>query len=278
MFDTMATTEHTGSGDLSRSMALLWGTDEPPSRGPKPGLSVAAVVAAAVELADEEGLAALSMRKVAARLGVGTMSLYRYVPGKGELLDLMLDHVQGPVTEGAYQEARGWRATLELVAQATWDLFLRHPWLLQINQTRPVLGPRSLAAFDAALTGLRGLGLTGQEKVAMLVTIDNFVTGTARMVVLAQQSAEQSGVSDEEFWSAQTPFLNEAMSGGAYPEVAGLPADVFESDGLDILAFGLTPLLDGFAAVIDARAHDPGARPDAAHTLGAAMGACPEAE
>ncbi|MBW1597061.1 TetR/AcrR family transcriptional regulator [Streptomyces sp. JJ38] len=267
----MTTTEHAGSGDLHRSMALLWGTAQPASRGPKPGLSVSAVVAAAVDVADEEGIAALSMRKVAERLGVGTMSLYRHVPGKGELLDLMLDHVQE--IEGL-EEHRGedWRTTLELVARGTWQLCLRHPWLLQINQTRPVLGPNGLAAFDFALAGLRGLGLTGREKVAMLVTLDNYVVGTARTTVLAQRAAEESGVSDEEFWSAQTPYLEKAMASGAYPEVAALPENVFESDGLDLLDFGLEPLLDGFAATIAARA-DLEPEPEPGRTLGTAMSA-----
>ena len=84
-----------GSGDLSRSLELLWGTREPATRGPKAELSLERIVDAAVALADREGLGALSMRRVATELGVGTMSLYRHVPGKGELLDLMLDRVGG---------------------------------------------------------------------------------------------------------------------------------------------------------------------------------------
>ncbi|MGD9485045.1 TetR/AcrR family transcriptional regulator [Streptomyces sp. TRM70308] len=248
----MTTTEHTGSGDLSRSMALLWGEKEPPARGPKPGLTLDAVVTAAVELADAEGLGALSMRKVAARLGVGTMTLYRYVPGKGELLDLMLDKVQGPAEGTDAFRGMGWRAALEFVARGSWELYTSHPWLLQINQTRPVLGPNSMASFDFALAELDGIGLTGQEKVALLVTVDNFVTGTARMAVLARQTAEETGVSDEEFWNAQLPYIETALERGDYPAIAALPDDAFSSD-LDILAFGLEPLLDGFATLIDAR-------------------------
>ncbi|MEE1929613.1 TetR/AcrR family transcriptional regulator [Streptomyces sp. TRM 70351] len=249
----MATTEHTGSGDLSRSMALLWGTGERSQRGPKPGLSVTAVVQAAVELADEEGLAALSMRKVAARLGVGTMSLYRYVPGKGELLDLMLDHVQGPLDHVPEGFGTDWRITLEAVARGSWHLYTTHPWLLQINQTRPVLGPNSMASFDMALAGLDGIGLSGKEKATVLVAVDNYVTGTARMAVLAQQSAAETGVSDEDFWAAQYPYIEKAMNRGDYPQIAALPADTFTSEGPDILEFGLKPLLDGLELMINAR-------------------------
>lgn len=89
----MATIQ-TGGGDPARSMALLWGTEAPPrTRGRKPGLTVGGIATAAIELADTEGLEALSMRRVAQRLGVGTMSLYTYVPGKAELVDVMLDAI-----------------------------------------------------------------------------------------------------------------------------------------------------------------------------------------
>jgi AcrR family transcriptional regulator len=87
--------EYSGSGDPKRTMALLWGIGKKPTRGPKPGLSVGRIVSAAVEVADAEGLGALSMRRVADRLGIGTMSLYTYVPGKAELIDVMLDTVLG---------------------------------------------------------------------------------------------------------------------------------------------------------------------------------------
>ncbi|MBK3547134.1 TetR/AcrR family transcriptional regulator, partial [Streptomyces sp. MBT60] len=85
----------TGSGDIARSLELLWGTGERPSRGPKPGLTLDRIVTAAVAVADAEGLAAVSMRRLSTELGTGTMSLYRYVPGKSELLDLMFDRVLG---------------------------------------------------------------------------------------------------------------------------------------------------------------------------------------
>src|SRR5882757_5683358 len=88
-------TEYTGAGDVTRSMELLWGTQERPSRGPKPSLTLDRIVEAAIELADAEGVTALSMRHVATKLKVGTMSLYRYVPSKAELLDVMVERVVG---------------------------------------------------------------------------------------------------------------------------------------------------------------------------------------
>src|SRR5688500_2426129 len=105
------TTEHSASGDLDRSLALLWEMDHRPTRGPKPALTLERIVTAAITIADAEGLAGLSMRRVAAELGVGTMSLYRYVPGKGELLDLMIDRINEAPRGDAGE--LGWRGVLE---------------------------------------------------------------------------------------------------------------------------------------------------------------------
>src|ERR671914_2667448 len=151
------TMEYSGSGDPGRTMALLWGTPKRPGRGPKPGLSVEQIVDAAIEVADAEGLAALSMRRVADRLGVGTMSLYTYVPGKAELLDLMLDTVLAE--EARPDGAGGWRAGLELRAREDWALFHRHPWILQITPGRSLLGPNETDLFEATLRVVDGIGL-----------------------------------------------------------------------------------------------------------------------
>ena len=116
MTDADATTR--GSrGDATRTMELLWGLAPRPTRGPKQGLTLEAVVDAAVALADAEGIDALSMRRVAEALGVGAMSLYTYVPGKAELVDLMLDRVYGEQLAGIATEG-GWRARLESRARA----------------------------------------------------------------------------------------------------------------------------------------------------------------
>ncbi|MFC9019963.1 TetR/AcrR family transcriptional regulator, partial [Streptomyces albidoflavus] len=130
-----------GQGDAARSLALLWGEGEAGGErtapGPKPALSVAAVVAAAVEVADEGGVAALSMRAVADRLGRSSMALYTYVPGKAELLDLMYDRAHAELP-GAYPQDDGWRAAATAWAADLRALYLRHPWLLQVSYARPV--------------------------------------------------------------------------------------------------------------------------------------------
>jgi AcrR family transcriptional regulator len=152
--------EYSGGGDPKRTMALLWGIGKKPTRGPKPGLSVGRIVNAAIEVADAEGLAALSMRHVADRLGISTMSLYTYVPGKAELIDVMLDAVLGEVAQSGDVDL-GWRAGLERIARENWALYHRHPWMLQVAATsRPPLGPNVIAKYDRELRAVDGIGLT----------------------------------------------------------------------------------------------------------------------
>lgn len=264
------TTEHQHSSGLPRlvrSLDLLWdtggkGSGDRPARGPKPGLTLERIVTTAIDVANREGLAALSMRKVAAELGVGTMSLYRYVPGKSELIDLMADHANAPAedSEGDGPEERpdkGWRARVEDIAQSAWDTYTTNPWLLQVNQARPVLGPGSMGGFDVTLRALEGLGLTGKEKVGLLVAVDNLVVGAARGHVLHHQEVCESGVTDEEFWGAQEPYMVRAMEGGVYPRIAALDEDSFTMGGEEQMRFGLAALLDGFETLIAHRGQPP---------------------
>ncbi|MBU7596999.1 TetR/AcrR family transcriptional regulator [Streptomyces sp. P38-E01] len=246
--------EHTGSGDLTRSLELLWGTKERSTRGPKPGLTLDAIVHAAVELADREGLTALSMRNVAAELGVGTMTLYRYVPGKSELLALMIDHVNGTAEEAEAYRGKDWRATLEWIARDSWEQYVKHSWLLQVNQVRPVLGPNMLGTFNSSLGALEELELTSREKVSLFVAIDGLVTGLARNHILQQQAFEQSGVTDDEFWETQEPFLARAMESGDFPLVAALAEDTFNLRDEDVLELAMRALLDGFETLVRSRA------------------------
>jgi AcrR family transcriptional regulator len=250
-----------GSGNVARSLELMWQGDVQARPGPRPGLTLGQIVVAAVALADREGLSALSMRRVAGELGVGTMSLYRYVPGKGELLDLMLDHVSGMPDDAPDPRSLPWRQLLEEMATGIWDLYQAHPWLLHVNQSRPVLGPNTLAGLNYALAGLADLHLDGRDRIAIILTVESYVLGTARAFLLREHAAEESGVSDEEFWAAQEQTLEKAMATGNYPEVASLSEDAFAITGREALEFGLRPLLDGLEPFLAARARGRPTRP-----------------
>ncbi|GGZ45436.1 TetR family transcriptional regulator [Streptomyces inusitatus] len=251
------TVETSGSGDVTRSLELLWGTAGRPSRGPKPGLTLDRIVTAAVEVADAEGLGAVSMRRIATELGTGAMSLYRYVPGKAELLDLMLDRVSdpGPWEPPAPGERPDWRTAAEAMARGYLALYRAHPWLLKVNQTRTVLGPSALKGLEAALTGLRDMGLTDPELISVIISTQSFVSGIARVETEAAEAAEATGQSHEEFWDRQRPFLERALVSGEYPLVASLREDAF-SDEFDHFEFGLKRLLDGFSVLVRERAEE----------------------
>lgn len=252
--------EYSGKGDPARSLALLWRTSERVSRKGKPDLSVDRIVRAAIEVADTEGLQALSMRRVAERLGVGTMSLYTYVPGKPELLDVMLDTVYGE-TARPEDVPGGWRARLELIARENWALYQRHPWLLQVATSRPVLGPNVTAKYDYELRAIDGIGLTDVEMDSVITLITGFVHGTARGAVEAAQAESQTGMSDEQWWAAHAPFFSLIADPNRFPTAARVGQAAGEALGAAYSAdhafeFGLQRVLDGIQALIDTRSTD----------------------
>jgi AcrR family transcriptional regulator len=256
------TTDYTGGGDPARSLRLLWRDQKRPSRGPRPGLSVDRVVAAATELADAEGLAALSMRRVAERLGVGTMSLYTYVPGKAELLDLMLDTVLAEVARP--DPAGGWRAGLELRAREDWALFHRHPWILQVSPSRSLLGPNETDLFEATMRVVAGTGLSGAEMVLVVSLVAEYTRGAAQTAVGAAQAERRTGISDEQWWAAREPLFDKYFDPGRYPTLTSVASSgAFEPPAGDAaytvaraqesFEFGLPRVLDGIEAFIEGR-------------------------
>jgi AcrR family transcriptional regulator len=251
------TTEFTGSGDPARSLALLWRTGERPTRGRKAELSVDRIVQAAIEVADADGLAALSMRRVAERLGVGTMSLYTHVPGKAELLDVMLDTVLGE-TARLEEVPGGWRARLEQIARENWALFHRHPWMLQIATARPPLGPNVTAKYDYELRAIDGIGLTDVEMDSVLSLVLGHAAGAARSAIEAAQVARLSGESDRQWWEARAPLLDRIFDARRFPTAARVGQAAGEaygaaSDPEHAFEFGLQRVLDGIEALVEAR-------------------------
>ncbi|HWM04795.1 MAG TPA: TetR/AcrR family transcriptional regulator [Actinophytocola sp.] len=247
-----------GRGDPARSMALLWRDgDQPKGRGPKPGLTVDKIVTAAIEVADADGLAALSMRRVAERLGVGTMSLYTYVPAKAELVDLMYDTACGEV---APEPAQGWRPRLERIARAYLDTYRRHPWMLAVMaNSRPPLGPNCIANYDHDLRAVDGIGLSDLEMDSVVAMIYIFVQGAARAAVEAAGSEQDTGVTDQEWWSAYAPLLEKVFDAQRYSvaaRVGAVAGETYQSayDPDHGFNFGLARLLDGVAELVRARA------------------------
>lgn len=233
---------------LSRALGLLWDGLPESDRGPRPKLTLQQVVEAGIRLADAEGIEALSMRKLAQSLNVGTMSLYRYVPSKSELLDLMLDAVVGPSESRKTAVDAGWRAFLATTAREARELYLTHPWTLQANWSRPVLGPNSVADLELFMHGVAALSLGDREKMDLATAIESYVMGSARQELLWLTASSESGLSDDEFWAHQAPTLTRAMESGRFPAMAQMSEDTFDSSWEESFEFGLQLLLDGIEA------------------------------
>jgi AcrR family transcriptional regulator len=209
-------------------------------------------------VADAHGLDALSMRRVAERLGVGTMSIYTYVPGKAELIDVMLDAVHGEA-DGEAVAAGGWREKLEQVARANWDLARRHPWILHVaTAARPPLGPGSIAKYERELAAVADSGLDDVEMDAVITLMNQYAHGAARGAADAADIERSSGMDDQAWWAAAAPWLEKVFDPGRYPLASrvGTAAGEHHNAAYDpqyAFEFGLRRILDGIEALVQRR-------------------------
>ncbi|WP_229397735.1 TetR/AcrR family transcriptional regulator [Micromonospora okii] len=256
--------ERKGKIDPARSLAILWRTSEPTSRSAGPGLSVDRIVRAAVEIADAEGIDALTMRRVSEALGVGTMSVYTYVPGKAELLDVMVDTLYGEMKRPA-ELPGGWRERLEQIARENLELYRAHPWLLRVETSRPVLGPHLLAKYDYELGAVAGIGLDDVEMDAVLTLLLGHVRSAARAALDVIDLERRTGMTDGQWWQSHAPWLEQFMRSGSYPTASRVGTAAGEAHGAAYgpeyaFEFGLQRVLDGIAVVVAERS--AGAGPD----------------
>jgi len=243
--------------DIDRTLGLLWrrtlGTPQG-SRGPKQRVSVDEVIRAAIAVADADGLPAFSMRKVADQLGLKLMSIYTYVPGRSELIGLMVDEVAG---ERAFPPHPGpLRERITGVARQMWDEYHRHPWLLQVENSRPWIGPNVSDRYEWQLAAIEGAGFTDLEMDQVITMLCSFTAGAARSSIDTRRTTEQSGISDAEWWAVNAPVLERVMPGDAYPisgrvgQAAGLEYNAV-GDPERSFRFGLDRILDGLERLLD---------------------------
>ena len=212
--------------DLPREVALLWGRRPAGRRGRRPTLDVEEITRAAVRIADAEGLAAVSMARVAQELGNATMALYRHVASKDELLLLMSD---AAIEEPPSRLDGDWREQLTTWASAVLAAIRRHPWHREIPISGPPIGPRNLAWFDRALAALGHTGLGEAEKVSVVLGLLLLVHGQARLSIdLAAGFAEDP----ESFGAGYAAALTAVVDPARFPALGRvMAAGVFGPGG-----------------------------------------------
>ncbi|MFC9943286.1 TetR/AcrR family transcriptional regulator C-terminal domain-containing protein [Streptomyces pratensis] len=215
-------------------------------------LSRERVIRAAIALVDEEGLAALSMRRIATEFGTSTMALYRHVPSKGELVRLMAEAVFGSGPAGP--RPTGWRPMLEREARWLWKQYEQHPWLARAmaHLTRPMASPNAMLFTERVLSALTGLGLAPEQMLHIHLTVLGYAQGIAMAVELELQARQDSGMTADEWMTSMEPRMDAIQTPTAYPVLSTLFGnDSFDLELGTLFEFGLARVLDGVEALVE---------------------------
>jgi AcrR family transcriptional regulator len=228
---------------------FIWQRIERSGRQARPTLTHAQIAAAAIELADAGGLEALTMRRLAERLGVATMGLYRYVRGKDELIELMVDAVYADAATAAADVATDWRAAMDRCAHELRALFSQHPWLSGIGVTSP-LTPNVTRYTDRTLAALAGTGLDEDTKMVVLNTVRSYVVGITGSQLVLTSFLERHGVpSVNQLRERLAPQMTWLLKSGQYPAFQRYIQGGIRKDDADWqFQLGLDFILDGIAA------------------------------
>jgi AcrR family transcriptional regulator len=229
---------------------VIWARPERAAKGPAPSRSRAQIAAAAVELADAEGIEAVSMRRVAAVLGIGAASLYRYLQSKDELYDLMIDEVTGE--DGPPPPLSGdWRADLTDLAYRVRGSIHRHPWIASLAAGRPTFGPNALDWNEHGLAAIDGLGLSIDEMLMANEILQAFVRGYAISELAEQQALQRAGLTRQQWMDAFGPYMMSVVQRGEHPHLARVVIDADTPHAADrkdlVFAAGLRRILEGLA-------------------------------
>ncbi|WP_374472444.1 TetR/AcrR family transcriptional regulator [Phenylobacterium sp.] len=248
------TSDTPNAHDPRRSLELLWGRHEPGRRGPKPKLSLEEVIAAAIAIADREGVEALSIRRVAEKVGLSPMALYTYAPSKAELLELMYDRAMGEL-EAPDPALPGWREKLEAVARQLWALGHRHPWMMRIATHRPPLGPNFMQRMETVFRAIDGVGLDELEMELVEGLLTDYVRGAVRSALEAREVEQRSGMTDEQWLAIAEPTLMEILDPEAFPVLHRVGEALMAAydgafDRTRGFEFGLQRVLDGIEMFI----------------------------
>jgi AcrR family transcriptional regulator len=242
----MSTMPGSMAGDHDRTAELLWGLRERPSRGPKPTLDIGRIARAAMEIADTDGLAAVSMQRVAEALDVTKMALYRYVTGKAELIAVMIEAAIGepPDLDGVPGD---WRSKIEQFGRDVSASWQRHPWLPWVTIGDRVMGPNEIGWIERAVATLEGTGLDGGERLDAVFILFGHLRNT--------QSMGTAGTQPWTTGKRVSPAMRELFRkhGDRYPALTAAVGSAVGSSRDNGREFGLQRILDGLQVHIAAR-------------------------
>jgi AcrR family transcriptional regulator len=245
---------------MAGGIDTIWARDEVEAAGPQP-LSREAIVAAAIEIADNEGLEAVSIRRLATKLGARPMSLYSHIERKGDLIDLMVDEAMAGAVLPEYPPPDDWREGLRQIAQRTRETARAHPWMIAAAFRRPFVGPNALRHIDQSLAAVSSLSLAPERKRAVLLAIDTYTLGFVRWEVKAPRPGGEPCVGCPEDGPSAAEvdaYIAVQAASGEYPHLSelggkkmslSLQAEKFES--------GLEWLLAGIEAEVGESPTDP---------------------
>lgn len=241
---------------------MLWGVESAASRGPRASRTVEEIGAAAVTLADAEGVQGLSMRRLASTLGVGTMSLYTYVQNKDDLVDLVVDLAYAETYADDVVPGVGWHDRLVTVGWENWRLLTRHPWLLDVDLARPVLGPGETRKYDLELGAAEGAGLSDVALDAAVTLVISTAANAARRLREAEEVRALGGQTDEAWWERNAALLATVGELSTYTRAARVGAAVGEAhasgwSATAELEFGLTRVVDGIGVSVGVTSPGP---------------------
>lgn len=216
-------------------------------------LSRERIVRAATAIADEHGMAELTMRRLAAELGVATMSLYRHVPSRDELVVAMIDLALGAIRLPSRRPA-DWRTALEICAREEWAAFQRHPWLgSSVSLTRPQLAPNGVRLTEWVLAAFDGTTLTAGERMYVQILLVLFVRGLAEAMEVENEAVRETGLTSDQWLETQDSAIAGVIDAGTLVHFRELTEHGFDFDLNQLFEFGLARLLDGLSLFVEVR-------------------------
>ncbi|MCZ4122804.1 TetR/AcrR family transcriptional regulator [Streptomyces sp. H39-S7] len=193
----------------------IWLRPERAGRGPTPTFDRDRIAAAGIALGDADGLPAVTMRAVAVALGAGPASLYRYVATRDELLELMIDQVNGEISYAALGSGH-WLDDLLALARQSRSVYLAHPWLLDATATRTPVGPHAVTYLEHALAALADLDVSPRTKLEAIAILNAVVSTLTRAEVIQRLA----GQTIPQWQQAQTEYLTQVAMAGHHPHLA----------------------------------------------------------